>query len=960
MAFDAFVSYSHAVDGELAPAVQRAMQRLAKPWFRVRALRVFRDESALSANPHLWSSIEIALDESDWFILLASPDAAASEWVDRELRHWLATKSVERLLVVVTDGTWEWDADAHALTGTAVPSAIRDIFGDEPRHVDLRWARTETDLDLRNSRFRDVVAQLAAPAHGIAKDELEGEDIRLHRRARRLARGATSVLVLLLVLSVVLGGLTWQQRSAARHQAAIARRAASATLGEELAGQALNAARTNRGDLAMLLAVEGYRVDPRLDERSSLLSVVVDQPTLERQLHGLTDTTSALAFSSNGRLLAAATESGHVRVWDTVSGRPLAHQPKVSNSYDAGSQSSPTEIKFADSGRLLVVSSDGTGTDRRRRFASVIDVATGRVLASLPDVSPPGGAWAVSAGAPVFAASDASGTVEVRDIRTSRRTASIATGLPAGGVALSPDGTSVAVSRNWVTGDARVWNVAGGRLVGPGCTAGESSTAVGGSTPATTPSIDPSLNVAVLEDHVTVRTWGEDSEGTSGAISTCRTDTGSVSTQQLPFTQSEFAGLAPDGHTIASRGEDGTIQLLDMASTRAAIASPVRAPLVIHLAPLVTAPVVFSPDGHHMTAVEQGGVVRIWRTTDALWQTSPEPRTDQAAAGRRIQGERFADPTGRIAVSGSGVVIDARTGRSLARIPEPVGTDPLASFDLSWPLLAVVAPHGLVVADLQRHTTRSLPTSGLACSGGTGTVTISAANRIIVRACGNQIEAIDISSWPWRLPQHPVRSAIDVHETALSPDGRALAVLGDTGLQLFAVNGTSVHARRTFPEAASAFSGLDGAVGFSSDSHTLVFARAGGLVELIGLKQPTPESSTLAQPDGHIPTEVAVSPDGALLAVANEGGDLRIWDLHAKQLLGSVPSAGTDGTVSLTEQSVVVRNSSGPSASLRRFDLDPTSWERRACTIANRNLTRSEWQQYLPGVPYRKTCPALP
>ena len=30
--------------------------------FRPRALRVFRDESALSANPHLWSSIEEALD----------------------------------------------------------------------------------------------------------------------------------------------------------------------------------------------------------------------------------------------------------------------------------------------------------------------------------------------------------------------------------------------------------------------------------------------------------------------------------------------------------------------------------------------------------------------------------------------------------------------------------------------------------------------------------------------------------------------------------------------------------------------------------------------------------------------------------------------------------------------------------------------------------------------------------
>jgi hypothetical protein len=115
MAFDAFISYSHAADGRLAPALQRAIQRLAKPWYRARALRVFRDESALSANPHLWSSIQTALDESDWFVLLASPDAAASEWVNRELDHWLTTKSPDRILVVVTDGTWQWDPDARAI-----------------------------------------------------------------------------------------------------------------------------------------------------------------------------------------------------------------------------------------------------------------------------------------------------------------------------------------------------------------------------------------------------------------------------------------------------------------------------------------------------------------------------------------------------------------------------------------------------------------------------------------------------------------------------------------------------------------------------------------------------------------------------------------------------------------------------------------------------------------------------
>jgi len=32
MAYNAFVSYSHAADGRLAPAVQTGLQRLARPW----------------------------------------------------------------------------------------------------------------------------------------------------------------------------------------------------------------------------------------------------------------------------------------------------------------------------------------------------------------------------------------------------------------------------------------------------------------------------------------------------------------------------------------------------------------------------------------------------------------------------------------------------------------------------------------------------------------------------------------------------------------------------------------------------------------------------------------------------------------------------------------------------------------------------------------------------------------
>src|SRR5947207_5644833 len=107
--YDAFISYSHAADGALAPAVQRGLTRLAKPWYQRAALRVFRDDTGLAVTPELWGSIVNALDGSEHFVLLASPEAAASEWVNREIEYWKSNKPDGLVLPVVTGGDWIWD-----------------------------------------------------------------------------------------------------------------------------------------------------------------------------------------------------------------------------------------------------------------------------------------------------------------------------------------------------------------------------------------------------------------------------------------------------------------------------------------------------------------------------------------------------------------------------------------------------------------------------------------------------------------------------------------------------------------------------------------------------------------------------------------------------------------------------------------------------------------------------------
>jgi MTH538 TIR-like domain (DUF1863) len=203
--YKAFVSYSHVADGKLAPALQRGIEHLGKAWYRRAVVRVFRDETNLSANLGLWSSIERALEQSEHFLLMGSVRSADSPWVRREVEWWLEHRPIDRLLLIVTEGEIAWDAAARDFDWgrtTCLSRVLGARFAEEPRYVDLRWAKDRDDLSLRNSKFRTAVLTLAAPLHGRPMEELDGEDIRQQRRFRAAA-GAAAVLIGALAISSV-------------------------------------------------------------------------------------------------------------------------------------------------------------------------------------------------------------------------------------------------------------------------------------------------------------------------------------------------------------------------------------------------------------------------------------------------------------------------------------------------------------------------------------------------------------------------------------------------------------------------------------------------------------------------------------------------------------------------------------------------------------------------------------
>ena len=206
--YDAFISYSHAQDKPIAAALCTVVQSIGKAWWQRRALRVFRDDASLAASPHLWPDILAALTGTRFLILLASPEAAASPWVGKEIEYWLANKGPHTILIVLTGGTLTWDLtanDFHPAGSDAIPAALLGRFEAEPRWVDLRPFRAGgQQASKRNPEFLTRAADIASALHGVAKEDLLSDELRQQRRALGAAWTAAAGLAGLAAVA------TWQ------------------------------------------------------------------------------------------------------------------------------------------------------------------------------------------------------------------------------------------------------------------------------------------------------------------------------------------------------------------------------------------------------------------------------------------------------------------------------------------------------------------------------------------------------------------------------------------------------------------------------------------------------------------------------------------------------------------------------------------------------------------------------
>lgn len=278
---DGFISYSHEFDRELAQALHRGLHGLARSWTRTPALNVFRDTTSLAASHDLGAAIRTELARSKYFIHLASPTAAKSRWVQAEIAYWLENRPMDRFLIAVSDGEVAWDVGRNDFDWdrtNALPDFLRGRFPAEPLWVDLTKIRKAGHFSLRQADFRDAVATLAAQLHNRSKDELDSVDIRERRIATRLRRGGIATLSVLFVISVLAGGLAWQQREAALERARV-------SASQALAARSLEFAAADPRKAAQY-ALYAEQVQPTAESAQALARAVEANGSVVRHFAG--------------------------------------------------------------------------------------------------------------------------------------------------------------------------------------------------------------------------------------------------------------------------------------------------------------------------------------------------------------------------------------------------------------------------------------------------------------------------------------------------------------------------------------------------------------------------------------------------------------------------------------------------------------------------------------------------
>lgn len=354
--YAAFISYA-SKDEKFARRLHRSLEGYGIPKSvgdfdltgggrKNRIYPVFRDREELSAGD-LDARIEAALRASAALIIVCSPNAATSLWVQKEIEFFISLGRRDRVFCIIADTAPIVDEES---TPRYFPSALRDGGSAE--------ARTFEPLagDARKGKdgFRRAWLKIVAGLVGVTPGQLIDRDLRRRRLQVSLASFATlAAIVLTGVAGGVLLSARLQERSltlaqlarsasdagfydrAARYAAAGMRGATLPVVGYDTTAASAELRRALAGPLRSVVAINtadeigrAFSPDGRLfvQSRDADDAVIIrDAATgaIVQILRGHLQPVYFCSFSPRGDRVVTAARDGAVRVWEVATGREI-------------------------------------------------------------------------------------------------------------------------------------------------------------------------------------------------------------------------------------------------------------------------------------------------------------------------------------------------------------------------------------------------------------------------------------------------------------------------------------------------------------------------------------------------------------------------------------------------------------------------------------------------------------
>ena len=208
----AFISHSH-VDARWATWLHRRLESYPVPRPLVgrdtfagpaprRFRPIFRDRAELAAHPDLPSEIHRVIDACGYLIVVCSPAAARSDWVNAEIAYFISAHGEGRILCVIVGGKPSSGLGGGPGAEDCFPPALSGRSPGRPKKAGPRARPIAADLRPGGDGRRLAMLKLLAGMLNVGLDDL------VHRDARRRQRQLAAIAAASFAGMVAMGGLT--------------------------------------------------------------------------------------------------------------------------------------------------------------------------------------------------------------------------------------------------------------------------------------------------------------------------------------------------------------------------------------------------------------------------------------------------------------------------------------------------------------------------------------------------------------------------------------------------------------------------------------------------------------------------------------------------------------------------------------------------------------------------------